>query len=94
MGALGYWRFLHRRGSGVCGADAYRYQPQARPPRLAGYSLKTSNDMKRQIYYRLAQMRRWANTNQGERAIIRFWSAVTVVLAADVTLLAIGVLTT
>ena len=49
--------------------------------------------MKRQVYYRLAQMRRWARTSPGERTVMRFWTAVAIVLAADMTLLAVGYLT-
>ena len=48
--------------------------------------------MKRQLYYRLAQMRRWANTERGERAVVRFFSVVSVIAAADITLLVIGMI--
>ena len=48
--------------------------------------------MKRNIYYRLAKMRRWANTERGERAIVRYWTAVSVIAAADITLLVIGII--
>ena len=46
--------------------------------------------MKRRIYYSLAKMRRWANTPNGERIIVRFWTAVSIVLIFDVAMLAIG----
>ena len=48
--------------------------------------------MKRQLYYRLAQMRRWANTERGERAIVRTLTAMSVIAVVDVTLLVIGVI--
>lgn len=50
--------------------------------------------MKRQVYYRLAKARRWlrnwANTPRGEKIIVRTLTAMTIVLIADVALLAIG----
>ena len=46
--------------------------------------------MKRQLYYRLAKMRRWANTERGERVIVRFWTAVSVIAGIDIALLVIG----
>jgi hypothetical protein len=46
--------------------------------------------MKRQLYYRLAQMRRWANTERGERAIVRTLTAVSVIAGIDIALLVIG----
>ena len=48
--------------------------------------------MKRQLYYRLAKMRRWANTERGERAIVRTLTAMSVIAAADITLLVIGII--
>ena len=46
--------------------------------------------MKRQVYYRLAQARRWANTPKGERIIVGTLSAMTVVLVFDVAMLICG----
>lgn len=57
------------------------------------YRTKNSvTTMKRVIYYRLAQMRRWANTERGERAIVRCLTAMCVVMAADTALLVIGII--
>lgn len=47
-------------------------------------------NMKRQLYYRLAQMRRWANTDRGEHAIVCFFSVLSVIAVVDITLLVIG----
>lgn len=46
--------------------------------------------MKRQILYRLAQMRHWANTPKGERAVVRTMTALTFAGIIDAALLAIG----
>lgn len=47
--------------------------------------------MKRNLYYRLAQMRRCANTPKGEKRIVATLTTMTIVLAADVVLLVAGV---
>ena len=46
--------------------------------------------MKRNVYYCLARMRRWANTPKGERIIVGVLTALTIVLAFDVAMFAIG----
>lgn len=46
--------------------------------------------MKRKVYYRLAKMRRWANTTEGERIIVGVLTAMTIVLIFDAALFAIG----
>ena len=49
-----------------------------------------SKILKRKLYYRLAQMRRWTRTERGERAIVRFWTAMCVIAAVCILLLVIG----
>jgi len=46
--------------------------------------------MKRKVYYRLAQARRWANTPRGERIIVRTLTALTFMGIVDAALLTIG----
>lgn len=46
--------------------------------------------MKRQIYYRLARMRRWANTPRGEKIIVRTLTTMTIFGIIDAALFVVG----
>lgn len=46
--------------------------------------------MKYRVLRKVVIARRWANTEKGERTIVRVLSAMTLVLMADVALLVVG----
>lgn len=46
--------------------------------------------MKRKVFYMLAKMRRYANTEKGERVIVRSLSVLSGVCVLDVVVLLIG----